>query len=46
MTDRSMAALFKRSPRPGPIALFKTWPKVSIVVAFKTQPKTDTLDRV
>ena len=22
-----MAALFKRSPRPGPIAPFKTWPK-------------------
>ena len=43
---RSKAALFNRSPRPGPIAPFKTWPKVSIVAAFKMRPKTDTLGRV
>ena len=41
-----MAALFKRSPRPGPIASFKTWPKVSTVATFKTRPKTDTLGYV
>ena len=41
-----MAALFKRGPRPGPIALFKTWPKVSTVVAFKTRRKTYALGRV
>ena len=38
-----MTTLFKRGPRPGPIALFKTWPKVSTVATFKTRPKTDTL---
>ena len=41
--DRSMAALFKRGPRPGPIPLFKTWPKVSTIAAFKMWPKTYTL---
>ena len=41
-----MAALFKRSLRPGPIAPFKTWPKVSTVATFKTRPKTDTLGYV
>ena len=38
-----MAALFKRSLRPGPIAPFKTWPKVSTIAAFKMRPKIDTL---
>ena len=29
-----MAALFKRGPRPRPIAPFKMWPKVKVVVVF------------
>ena len=33
-TDRSMAALFNRGLRPGPIATFKTRPKVSTIAAF------------
>ena len=33
-TDRSMAVLFNRGPRPGPIAAVKTRPKGSTVAAF------------